>query len=226
MNERKKGFIIGFIVIGIGLLSLVSRFVDGGGFKHIIVAGICFVIGYLFTHSYTKDKRRWWALIVSLLLYFIGFLFVADLVIDFPDDLAGALFLWLGSAVFAYVYKKNSNNWWAIIPSGILFTLGSIVILDVTRLLRTDQEGIVFLLGVSLTFFYLRSQSSEKRVFRWAKYVGAILLLLALLVYTESEPWLGTEVVFALLLIVAGAYVIVRHRRKKVAEHQVHGTEK
>jgi hypothetical protein len=225
MNEREKGFIIGVIIISIGLLSLISRFTYIGGFKHIIAAGICFVVGYLFTHSYIKDKRRWWALIVSLLLYFIGFLAVVDLVIDFPDDLAGALFLWLGSAVFGYVYKKNPNNWWAIIPCGILFTLGSIVILDITRLLRTDQEGIVFLLGLSLTFFYLWSQSSDKHVFRWAKYVGAILLLLTLLVYTESEPWLGTEVVFALLLIVVGVYFIARHRRKKVAEHQMKGSK-
>ena len=208
MNKRKRGIFIGSIIILIGIFSFLANFQVFGSLKDYAGAGILLLFAYLFFSIYS-DSRKWWALFVTIVFAFLGLLVLFDLWFAFPDDIPCAFLLFLAAGVFVYLYAKNEAKWWAIIPAGVLCTLGTIVILDAFNLVRTDQEGVVFFTGSGLTFLYLTQIGAGAR-FRWAKYAGLILCLIAFFIFLETEAWLRTEFLIAAILIVSGVFLIYK----------------
>jgi len=215
MSERKKGLIIGGIIIVIGIISLLANMNILYNLDALANAAFFFLLAYLFYYLYHKNNMRIWALLVSIVLGIIGFVYLSDLFWSFSDNLVGAVILWGLAVAFGYLYARESGRWWSVLLAGLFFTLGSIVITETFSLLRSDQEGIVFFLGMGLTFIYLWTQRSATRRWGWAQYAGIASLLIAILIFTESESWIGFDIVFPVLLIALGAYLLIKGQSTK-----------
>lgn len=150
--------------------------------------------------------REWWAA-------FPGFILVGLALANFlPASLGaydGLIFLGGISVAFLWVYFTDTSRWWAIIPAGVMLTLGTISVLD--EVSSADNDGILFI-GLGLTFILLAilpGGSSRS----WALIPGTVLLVLGAILGT---PFGGlTQYLWPVLLILLGGYFLFRFFRNQ-----------
>ena len=106
---------------------------------------------------------------------------------------------------FWWVYFTSTDRWWAIIPAGVLLTLGVVSVLDNVSGMET---GGLFFLGLGLTFILVAVLPGETSGRSWALIPGVILLLLGALLGT---PLRGiTDYLWPAVLIILGGYFVLR----------------
>jgi hypothetical protein len=152
-------------------------------------------------------------LIIGILIIFFGVLaLLANLnVID--KNVIVAVILWIIAIGFLFIYLKFNQHWWAIIPAGVFFTIGTMVFIDALYLLRHNMRGVVFFLGISFTFFSVWSQSSPAIQLRWARYPAMACLTVAFFLFLEATPSLGVKLFIPVILLSTGVYIVVRSLR-------------
>lgn len=209
MNRRKQDILIGSIIILIGVLSLLSR-IDFFYSLNNFIFGVLFLIasGY-FIKLYRENRKQWWRLLVACIFGFLGIGILLESFLALPGSIYGIL-LFLGIAFsFAFVYSRDARHWWAVIPSGISFTLATIVLLDGFEWLNSDYLGVIFLFGTGLTFLYLWSQRSNENKLQWAVFPAAVFIILSVFVYIDASTWIHSDMIFPMLLIIAGVLLIL-----------------
>ena len=109
---------------------------------------------------------------------------------------------------FLAIFLTNPQLWWALIPSGALLSLAGVVV--VTSLGGFINPATVLFVGLGLTFGVIGLLSTYLQTnLRWAYIPAAVLLVLGLVVVT---PFGGAfAMVWPLLLIVGGAFLVLRH---------------
>jgi hypothetical protein len=112
---------------------------------------------------------------------------------------------------FWAVYIARHDHWWAIIPGGVLITLGGVAALDAYG--RADADlGAVFFLGIALTFLLVAVLPNPAGKMTWA-YIPALVLGLIgtfMLAFTAN---LAIYIV-PILIIVLGAALLIRALRR------------
>lgn len=170
------------------------------------------VIGLLFLGFYLGDRQQWWALIPGIVLIAAGILILlTSFVPGFNDQVAGLLILGGIGLSLLLVYLVNHANWWALIPGGILITLGLVAGLD-----NTISEGAlagIFFFGIGLTFALVGIAPTPSGKMKWAWIPAIVLLLLGLIVYFAAENFL--IFVYPLVLLIAGGFLIWRSIRSR-----------
>lgn len=215
---QKKGILIGLIFIAIGILALLNNLGIISHVDHLPIGAALLVISFLFFRIYNGDRQKWWALLPALICLFLGVVMVLQIFWNITDELIGAGILWCCAAAFGSVYFKNNRHWWAVLPAGIFFTLGTVVLIEGFDLLDDELVTVVFLLGSGLTFVFLWSQKSESNRTGWAIIPAAVIFVLALLIYVENVRWLNWEIVLPVLLIGFGIYLVMRTSRDRSKE--------
>ena len=113
------------------------------------------------------------------------------------------------SLAFWWVYFSDTQRWWAIIPAGVLLTLGIVSALDNVNGVQT---GGSFFLGLGLTFVLvaiLPGGASRS----WALIPGTVLLLFGALLGT---PLFGlADYFWPAVLILLGIYLVFRFFRRQ-----------
>ncbi|MEW5828921.1 MAG: hypothetical protein AB1846_08550, partial [Chloroflexota bacterium] len=106
----------------------------------------------------------------------------------------------------------DRERWWAIIPGGVLLTLGAVSALDD---LTGMETGGVFFIGLGLTFLLVAILPGPRQM-AWAFIPAAVLLVMGLLMGT---PFFGlTEFVWPAALIVGGILLIFFYFRRESVE--------
>jgi hypothetical protein len=106
------------------------------------------------------------------------------------------------SLAFWWVYFTNMQRWWAIIPAGVLLTLGVVSALDN---ISGFETGGSFFLGLGLTFI-LVALLPGGRARQWALIPGVLLLVFGVILGT---PFSGLANYFwPAILILLGAYFV------------------
>jgi hypothetical protein len=169
----------------------------------VIGAGFMFAIAMPFLTVYFVNRRYAWALIPGFTMAAVG---AITLLGSFLNQWMGGFVLFMIAMPFFYVYFKQ-GRWWALMPAGILASIGLNALLTMPRLGSFAQStipvGIMFL-GWAATFAWLWRQR-EKSPTAWARIPALVLGILAALLLVVG---LMTTYGFTLALIAGGAVLI------------------
>jgi hypothetical protein len=207
MKEMQARIGIGLVLILAGALFLLQSL---GIILEIgaLVWALLFVLaGGAFLYSFFVDRARWWALIPGFTLLGIGTIIaLGRLAPRVEDVIGGSIILGSISLAFWVIYFLQRENWWAIIPGGVLLTIAIFVGLE-SLFAGVELVGIFFL-GLGATFILVALAPKPEGRLNWAFIPAGILLLMGVLMTAAAFDVMG--VFGALALVLVGGYLIYR----------------
>jgi hypothetical protein len=173
-----------------------------------------FLIGLSFFVVYMNDRTRTWALLVA---YIMGVLSIAPAMASGGGDTAayfGSVFLFAVALPFFIVYFRSAENWWAIIPAGVLTVLSLIAGFAIAGWIRDENQGgyanafLMFALAATFAVVWLRHAKP------WARTVTFVLAALAV-----ASVFFATysQILWPVAIILVGAYMLFTALRPKTA---------
>ena len=155
MAGKNKHIAIGIIIIVVGFLLLLnnqrvlyldSQFCWGAAFV---------ILGLIFLNVFIRNKTQRGPLMLGVFLTIIGLIAIFDSFNYFSDDVLGVFILWFVAAIFISIFVRNNKQWWSIIPGGMFFIFGMLVLLSLFNIINSELLWFVFLAGLSLIFWFL-----------------------------------------------------------------------
>ena len=163
--------------------------------------------GIAFLTVFITDRQHWWALIPGCTL--VGISITLFLEFFWPEAgsvTSGLIILGSIGLAFLIIYLLNWENWWALIPAGVLLTLAVVAVLD--EIYPKMDTGSVFFVGLGLTFAALALLPNPIGQMRWAFIPAVILIVIGIVMAAVQFPVLS--VVFALALILVGVFFLLK----------------
>jgi len=200
----------GVLLILAGVLFLVEslNLIKFGSAWAVLFAAAGLGFGYAFL----EDRSRWWAIIPAMAL--LGIAGLVGLDAWLPGEVGpwgGTLFLGsLGLAFLIIYFATHREQWWALIPAGVLVTLATTVGLE--PILPDEAFVGLFFLGLGLTFALVYVLARRDQGLRWALIPAGILGLMGV-IFLSLAGRLAT-IVWPVVLIVVGGYVLLRSARR------------
>lgn len=202
--------LIGALLIGAGILFLLETFNIIPDAWEILWTAAFLVGGGIFFYVYFSDRQQWWALIPAMtLLGLAGTIFV-ETFLPGTSNLSGALFLAGVGLGFWVIYLTHRDFWWALIPGGVLITLGAVTLSE--DWLEGDSGGGVFFMGLAFTFFLVALLARPRENFWWAYIPAAVLFVLGVFLIGPLQSVFNY--VWPVALIAAGGILLFRNFRK------------
>jgi hypothetical protein len=194
------------------LAGLVAFLVNIGLAKTNSVFWIIFSLlgaGFFFSFLF-EDKRSWWALIPGISLLWITLVILIGWIAPSIKQQWGEAIVFAGIAIsFFVVYLIDRNQWWAIIPAGVVLSLSAVAGLDKYW---TDREsGGVFIFGLGLTFMVLAILPKKAGKMAWAWIPSFVLMIIGMIVMITEGQIIGY--VGSFMIIIIGILMIVRAKR-------------
>jgi hypothetical protein len=213
LTDRSKNWwalIPGGIMLFLAMVTLLVDNVGGEWIGSLFL----FLIALSFLIVYFGNRTRTWALLVA---YILGVLALAPAMASGGGDTAayfGAVFLFAIALPFFVVYFRSPENWWAIIPAGVMTTLTIITALAIAGWIRNAEQGgyanAILLGGIAITFAIVWLHNAKE----WAKGVTIILAALAVASIFFAAY---TEIFWPVAIIFAGGYLLYTAMRPKAA---------
>jgi hypothetical protein len=211
MKFLESRILWGGLLILAGVLFLVQNlgiFRVGDLFWVVLLA----LSGVFFLSLFLQNKTNWWALIPSLTLICLGIIVLLNWIMpDRSQRWSGSILLGGIGLSFALIYLIARQNWWAIIPAGVLITLAAIAGLE--QFFPALATAGLFFLGLGLTFALVALLPNSQGELRWAWIPGGILLFIGSIFLVAGENLL--VYVWPVILILAGGLFIVRALRNR-----------
>lgn len=163
--------------------------------------------GMVFLSVYFENRSLWWTLIpaVTLLSICVAAL-VESLFPSVSEYIVGVIVLGGIGLSFFVVYLVNHENWWAIIPAGVLVTLGIISVVEAGNI-NVDTGGYFFI-GIGLTFLLLAILPTPHGQMKWAIIPAVILLVMGVLITATAQNIMNY--IWPALIILGGGYLIYK----------------
>ena len=211
MKILESRILWGGLLILAGVLFLVQNlgiFRVGDLFWVVLLA----LAGVFFLSIFMQNKANWWPLIPGLTLFSVGIIVLLNWVSpDRSERWSGSIILAGIGLSFALVYLIARQNWWAIIPAGVLFTLA--VIAGLEEFFPALGTAGLFFLGLGLTFALVAWLPNPQGDMRWAWIPGGVLLLIGSIFLVAGENLF--VFVWPIILILAGVLFIIRAIRNR-----------
>jgi len=205
MRKDQSNLIWGGILILAGILFLLQEInILGNAFQYLwlilMAAGAA-----VFLWIYFTKKEQWWAIIPGLTLLGLSFSGLESFLNFLPgSNWSGAVFLGCIGLAFWLVYLRRQDQWWAIIPGGVLVTLAAVAGFE--NLLGGSE--VIFFLGLAVTFALVGILPSQVDT-RWAYIPAAILAVLGIALFAPFRS--AMLIIWPAALIVLGAYILYRN---------------
>lgn len=207
MRKIEPRVVLSLLMIGAGILFLLQNlgFLEDAG---ALFWALAFAVGGgIFLYVYLTDRTHWWAVIPGLTLLGIGEIIAVDRFLpQYADTLGAPVFMGFISLSFWIIYLTNRENWWAIIPGGVLLSIGIFIGLE------SIFEGVemvgFFFLGLGLTFVLLAYLPVQEGRMRWALIPAGVLLLMGVIFLGNAFSML--EIIGPAALVLGGLYLIYR----------------
>ncbi|HSQ28071.1 MAG TPA: hypothetical protein VLM80_13190 [Anaerolineales bacterium] len=206
MEWLKSRIVWGSLLVVFGILVLLQNF---GLFTLSGITGaVLFSFGGVFFISlYIDSRERWWALIPGFTLLSIALSMVASLFApQMAEQWSGLIILGGIGLSFLAIFLLDQHQWWAIIPAGVMITLG--VVAGIGDALGIDG-GAIFFLGLGLTFAAVAIIPTPEGRMKWAWIPAGILLLMGVLLFSSTVSWF--QYFWPAALILAGGYLIIKN---------------
>lgn len=191
-------------------LALTLLFVDSSGGEWV-GALFLFMIALSFLVVYLNNRIRTWALLVA---YIVGVLGIAPLMATGGRDAAyfGPVFLFAVALPFFFVYFREPENWWAIIPAGSVATVAVLAALAIAGWIRNATEGgyanALLMGGLAATFAVVWLRHSRP----WAKVVTISLALVGVASVLFASY---SQIFWPVAIILVGVYLFFTALRRK-----------
>ena len=168
--------------------------------------------GLFFLSVFFPNRANWWALIPGLTLLSIAVLLVVTRFLPaFAESWGGSIVLGGIGLSFLLIYLLDHNNWWAIIPFGVLETLA--IVAGLGSVIPGVATGGIFFLGLGLTFALVALLPSLHGSMWWAWIPAGVLTGMGLLFVVISGQTVGFVLPAALILV--GILLIVFTMRQR-----------
>lgn len=206
----------GILLIAAGIIFLLDNLgvLAIGELLWIVIFTIA---GAGFLSVYIQDRRHWWAFIPGLTLLSVAVTILLGFILPTGSD------EWIGGIVpfgiglsFLLIYLNDREQWWAIIPMGVMFTVAFMVLLESLPRLGQQARGFemggLFFLGMGLTFALVAllpgSATRTREQMRWAWIPAAILLVIGIFILTALTNLINY--LWPLALILLGLFLVLR----------------
>ena len=170
------------------------------------------LVGAGFLLYFLSSRSDWWAAIPGFTLLGLSFLIGYETIFTRASgDLGAAVFLGSIGLSFLTIYiTTGTEQWWALIPAGSLFSIALTVIAD-SIFREGDVAGGIFMLGMGATFgaVYILPTSEGRQ--HWAIYPAAVMSIIGFFIMLSAAQFLGY--LWPLALIGLGVYLIYRYLR-------------
>lgn len=215
MNRYNWRLILGVLFLLMGALALLVNFgvLPSEGSVMGWFIGMIFVAGGLaFLSVLFANRTQWWAVIPGVILICIGVIIVLNLVFPSADERISGVIMVGGIALaFWAVYALAPENWWAIIPAGVMSTVTLMVALP-EAVTGSLMMGGIFFLGLALTFALVALLPRSVKN-HWAWIPAGVLAVMGVLIMLSATELLNT--LWPLALIVVGLFLVGRVVLKK-----------
>jgi hypothetical protein len=191
-----------YILVSLAVfLAAVELEILSGSYLGAIILGL---IAVPFLLVYFLDRSQWWPLIPSYVLLLIaGMLVLIEL--GLLEDAWTATFVLGGIGLpFLYVYFRNRENWWALIPAYVMLDIGIMVGLIDARVLRDTIIPAYVFLSIALPFFVVYLNDTSKW---WSLIPGGVMGLMGVIFLMTGNLF---QYVVPILIILAGALILGR----------------
>ncbi len=89
-----------------------------------IGAYVMYAVAFPFFYVYLMNRQHWWALIPAYTFGIIGSGLILGELFRFNGEFVGAFVMFAIAFPFFYVFFHNREHWWALIPGGIMGSIG------------------------------------------------------------------------------------------------------
>jgi hypothetical protein len=206
MNKDRSRLLWGSLLVLAGVLFFLQEFrVLGSAFEYLWVILMAAGSG-VFLYIYFTQKDQWWAVIPGLTLLGLTLVGLENIIGIIPGgDWTGAVFLGCIGLAFWLVYLRRQEQWWAIIPGGVLVTLALVAGLD----FLTDWTDVIFFLGMGLTFALVALLPDQSYNTRWAFIPAGVLGVLGLVMIAPIQS--VVNYVWPVILVGVGIFILIRN---------------
>jgi len=203
MKKLDTRLLWGLLLVAGGLLLLLQNlgYIPMNNLFGAVVLGGA---GLVFLFVLVNNRQNWWAIIPGLILSYLALLIVMDEVFpSFAGNIGGPLLLAVIGVAFWIIFFLQPAYWWAIIPGGVMITLGLVA---ATESFFTGVEtGGLFFLGLGLTFGILSMIETPTGKMKWPLIPAGILLLLGVVVSLAATSIM--RFLWPVALILFGLYL-------------------
>jgi len=207
MRELGPRVLWGVLLIAAGVLFLLDSLgaIAVGAVVWPVIAGAA-SLAFLFVFV-SAPRSNWWAAIPGfVLLGLSGTILLDRLLPAIGEAWGGTLFLGGIGLAFWVVYLVNTQNWWAIIPGGVLFTLAFVA--GPWQGVKSPETGSVFFFGLGLTFALLALLPTPQGRLTWALIPAVVLLTMGVLLTAAASELMNYF--WPVALVAGGLYLLYR----------------
>lgn len=207
MKRWDLRLVFGAILVLSGVLFLLDSLGVLEGAGGLFWAVLFAVVGGAFLYGFAADRQHWWALIPGFtLLGLAAVIAVEALPLGDTGGIGGGLFLAAMGAGFWAIYLTRRDFWWALIPGGVLVTLG--LVAAVGDRVQGEAVGGIFFLGLAATFGGLYFLPTAQGRQTWAAIPAAILGVMGVALLAGAA--VGLSYILPAALILVGLYLLWR----------------
>ena len=193
-------------------LALLLLMVDNTANDEWVGALFLFMIALSFLFVYLNNRTRIWALIVAYVTAVQGLAPLMSIGGRDAEYFGALIFFAVALPFFIVYFRRPEDSWWAIIPAGVLTTLGVVAALAIGGLINSAASGgyaNAFLMGgLAATFAVLWLRHHKD----WARLVTIILGILAVATVFLFGYY---EIFWPIAFICGGVYLLYLALRPK-----------
>jgi hypothetical protein len=209
MRRVEWRVLVGILLVAVGALLLLQTFNILRLVWEFVWTILFLAGGAAFLAVFLGREEDWWAVIPGMALLGIGAL-IGLSILGLDEVIGGALFLGALSLAFWLVYLRRRENWWSVIPGGVLLTLA--VVAGLEQVVPWIETGGLFFLGLALTFGLVYWMPTPQGRMTWALIPAVVLLVVGLIVVFATTPVL--RFLWPAALILVGGYLVLRALRR------------
>lgn len=209
--------LLGVIVLvfgGLLLLQQLNVIAIHGDIWTFIISAFFATAGAAFLVVLISNTKNWWAAIPGMTLIGLAFLIGSNAL--FPGlsgDISAAIFMACIGAGFWIVYFLNIQNWWAIIPGGVLLSIAALI--SVGSVGNGNLGVGLMFTGMALTFGLVALLPNGGTRLNWAYIPAGVLLVMGLSFLFSVGSWFRYLLPGGLIVVGIVLIALTVFRRKK-----------